>query len=87
MDGTTVQRHAAGHCIVAVLSSGPRLRLDGILGPARVHRVQMEGSMRRRALFLLGILAVAGAWSAQAPATAQTPPAKMVIFEFFERIT
>ena len=43
--------------------------------------------MRRRALFLLGILAVAGAWSAQAPATAQTPPAKMVIFEFFERIT
>lgn len=43
--------------------------------------------MRRHALIAFGILATAGTWWATAPATAQTPPAKMVIFEFFERIT
>lgn len=73
--------------MVAVLSSGPRLRMDGICGAAYGRRALKEGSMRRQALVASWILAIAGAWGAQTPATAQTPPAKMVIFEFFERIT
>lgn len=73
--------------MLVVLSSGPRLRMDGIYGAVRGRRAPEEGSMRRHALIAFGILATAGTWWATAPATAQTPPAKMVIFEFFERIT
>lgn len=43
--------------------------------------------MRRGFPVVLGVLAVAGTLGTHSPAAAQAPAGKMVIFEFFERIT